>query len=70
MLIECPDCKTRMKPKPPANTPAGAKVRIRCRCGTSLQFTMPGRPVDRRAEEITADLKRFTDRVFGAGFAR
>lgn len=44
MIIQCPDCETKMRPKPPANTPEGTKVSITCRCGTRLRFRMPGKP--------------------------
>lgn len=33
-----------MRPKPPAGVREGQKVRVTCRCGTKLRFTMPGRP--------------------------
>jgi hypothetical protein len=44
MLIQCPDCGTKMRPKQPATTPEGAKVSCKCRCGTAVRFTMPGKP--------------------------
>ena len=63
MIVECPDCKTRMKPKPPAGTPEGAKVSIKCRCGTTLRFTMPG--TDPRVKKIFDDLRRMSEGLYG-----
>lgn len=52
-----------MKPKPPADTKAGAKVIVTCRCGTQLRFTMPAVPISdstRRIREILNDALRAT----------
>lgn len=57
MIVQCPDCRTKMKPKPPAATPEGAKVSITCRCGTKLRFTMPGKPA------LTESQQRFRDQM-------
>lgn len=50
MILQCPDCQTKMKPKPPADTKLGAKVSVTCRCGSKLRFTMPGKPVNKDFE--------------------
>ena len=44
MIIQCPDCRLKLMPKPPVGTKEGTKVVVKCRCGTRLRFTMPGKP--------------------------
>lgn len=50
MIIQCPDCKTKMAPKVAADVKPGVKISVTCRCGTKLRFTNPGKPVDKEAE--------------------
>jgi hypothetical protein len=68
MIVQCPDCQTKMQPKPPAGTREGARVSVTCRCGTVLRFRMPGTP---RAASATpaplSDLAGLGD-LFGSMF--
>lgn len=52
MIIQCPNCELRLKPKPPPSTPPDTKVSVKCKCGTVLIFRMPGRPRDPRLDEF------------------
>jgi len=61
MIIQCPDCHTKLKPKPPLGTREGAKVVVKCPCGTPLRFTMPGKP-----RSTSSALNAFTETIFGS----
>lgn len=66
MLLQCPDCGRRGRPKPPAGTEPGTKVVVTCKCGTRLRFTMPGTP--KPPAPKLPDLTDFQRDVFGTIF--
>lgn len=67
MIIQCPDCQTKMKPKPPASTPEGTRVTVKCRCGTTLRFRMPGKPKGTPDAAKFSDLSHIYGDMFGGG---
>lgn len=40
MLIQCPKCQTKMKPKVADDVTDGTRLKLHCRCGTWLRFTV------------------------------
>lgn len=54
-----------MKPKPPVETKAGAKVVVTCRCGTKLRFTMPGKPLSAAAQQFSDQMHAILDGAYG-----
>lgn len=66
MIIQCPTCDLKLRPKPPDDTKPGAKVQVKCRCGTILRFTMPERTPQVLPSELVDIWDRWRHQMGGA----
>lgn len=74
MILQCPDCGVKLRPKPPAGTRPGAKVALTCPCGSKLRFTMPrtpspfGQPQSGVPIQFDSALAKAFDEIMGPGY--
>jgi predicted Zn finger-like uncharacterized protein len=63
MIVQCPECQTKLKIKDDPSVKAGQRLQVKCRCGQRLQFKKPDDPKQTEIEARRTD--EFMKKIFG-----